>query len=506
MNKSNALQQILRPTSVAIAGVAPARAGQFNAGQLFLDTILEYGFKGRVYPLNPKGGEVSGLKVYASVKDVPEPVDYVICCIRAPLVPQLINDCAAKGVKAVCVFTAGFSEIGSEEGRELEAEIGRLAQATGVRIIGPNCMGIYSPKAGLSFATDLPKDSGRVALICQSGGNTLYLVRAAAERGVRFSKVVSYGNACDIDESDLLEYFIQDTETEIVAAYIEGVNDGRRFHRVLKGLSAVKPVVVLKGGSTRAGRGAAASHTGALAGSDQVWESLLEQTGAVRVHSLDELVDMMVTFRYMPVPQGRRVGIFGVGGGATVLATDDCAAAGFVLPPLPQEIQQELLSAVGSNAGNILGNPLDIPPVLSTDEKYRELLRRVLCWDGIDFLLYQVPLRGVMLSLSVACFIFDSQMGNVIKVSGESIKPVAVVMHYLTSAESWQAASNFQRKIYEAGLPVYHSTASAVKAIDRLLRYHQRHEILRGACPERRKVLRSPQVARGSPKATPTSE
>ncbi|MBL7119733.1 MAG: CoA-binding protein [Dehalococcoidia bacterium] len=132
MNKRNALEQILSPTSVAIVGVAAARPGQFNTGQLFLDTILEYGFKGRVYPVNPKGGEFSGLKVYASVKDVPEPVDYVICCIRAPLVPQLIDDCAAKGVKAVCVFTAGFSEIGSEEGRELEAEIGRLAQATGV--------------------------------------------------------------------------------------------------------------------------------------------------------------------------------------------------------------------------------------------------------------------------------------------------------------------------------------------------------------------------------------
>ncbi|MBL7119732.1 MAG: hypothetical protein ISS53_03505 [Dehalococcoidia bacterium] len=320
-----------------------------------------------------------------------------------------------------------------------------------------------------------------MALICQSGGNTLYLVRAAAERGVRFSKVVSYGNACDIDESDLLEYFMQDAETDIVAAYIEGVKDGHRFYRVLGELSAIKPVAVLKGGFTRAGAGATSSHTGSLAGSDEVWDALLSQTGAVRVHSLDELVDMMVTFRYMPVPQGRRVAVFGVGGGATVLATDDCAAAGFALPPLPEGIRQELLSAVGSNAGNILGNPLDIPPMLSTDEKYRELLRRVLCWDGIDFLLYQVPLRGVMLSLPVACLIFDSQMGNVIKVSGESIKPVAVVMHYLTSAESWQAASDYIRKCHEAGLPVYHSTASAVKAIDRLLRYHQCHEILGGA-------------------------
>ena len=474
MNRFKSLDRIFSPTSVAIAGVAPAGARAFNTGQLFLDTILEYGFKGRVYPLNPRGGEASGLKVYANIKDVPEPVDYVISCIPSRHVLQLIRDCADSGAKAVCLFTAGFSETGREEARDLENEIGCLAKATGVRIIGPNCMGVYSPKADLSFSVDLPRESGRVGLICQSGGNTLYLVRAAGERGVRFSKVVSYGNACNMDESELLEYFAQDTETEIVAAYIEGVKDGRRFNRVLKELAAVKPVAILKGGSTEGGVGAAASHTGSLAGSDEVWDSLLEQAGAIRVHGLDELVDMMVTFQFMPVPKGKRVVILGVGGGATVLATDDCSAAGFVLPPLPQEIRQELLTAVGGDVGNILGNPLDIPPMLSSDDAYRELLRRILGWDGIDLMLYQVPLRGVMLKLPVADLLFGSQMGNVIQVAGESTKPVAAVIHYLSSAEGWQAASKYVRQCYEAGLPVYYSTASAVKAIDRLLRYHEK--------------------------------
>jgi acyl-CoA synthetase (NDP forming) len=474
MSKNGTLESIFNPTSIAIAGVAPAGAGQFNTGQLFLDTILEFGFKGKVYPLNPRGGESAGLRVYANIKDVPEPVDYLISCIPAPRVPQLIKDCAAKGVKVVCLFTAGFSETGSDKGQKLEEEIRRLAQVTGVRIIGPNCMGVYSPKVGLSFAPDFPKESGRVALICQSGGNTLYLVRAAAERGVRFSKVISYGNACDIDESELLEYFIKDDETDIVAAYIEGVKDGRWFCQVLKGLSAVKPVVVLKGGYTQAGVGAAASHTGSLAGSDEVWDTLLSQAGAIRVYSLDELVDMMVTFLYMPVPQGRRAGIFGVGGGATVLATDECAAAGFVLPPLLEEIKEELRSAVGNDAGTILGNPIDFPPLVSSNETYLSILRKLSAWEGIDLLLFQVPLRGIMLSLPLACAIFDAQLDNIIKVYIKSGKPIAVIMHYLASGESWQAASNYQRKCYEAGLPVYHSIASAVKAIDRLLRYHEK--------------------------------
>lgn len=462
------LEPILNPTSVAVAGAAPG-----NLGQLFVDIILGHGFPGRVYPVHPRGGQISGLQVYASIEDIPEPVDYVLSCIPARHVPQLIRDCATKGAKVVCVFTAGFSETGSREGRELEREIACLAKTTGVRVMGPNCMGLYSPRAGLSFTTDFPRESGAVALICQSGGNTLYLVRAAAERGVRFSKVVSYGNACDIDESDLLEYFVKDADTRIVAAYIEGVKDGRRFSRALKELAGAKPVIVLKGGYTTEGAGAAASHTGSLSGSDEVWDAVLEQAGAVRVHRLEEVVDMMVTFSYLSAPRGRRVGIFGVGGGASVLATDDCAAAGFVLPPLPQEMQRELRNAVGNDAGLIFGNPVDFLPRVSSDEAYRHIVRRLLAWDGIDLLLCQVPLRGIMFSLPDACAMFDSQLGNIVKVAGESIKPMAIVMHYLASGESWQAATNYQRICYQAGLPVYHSGASAMKSVDRLLRYYQ---------------------------------
>jgi acyl-CoA synthetase (NDP forming) len=474
MDKRQALELAFNCNSVAIAGVAPADAGQFNIGQLFMQTILDYGFQGRIYPLNPRGGEVDGRKIYASVKDIPEPVDYLISCVPARHVPQLIRDCAAEGVKVVCLFTAGFSETGSKQAGDLEQELSRLAQATGVRIIGPNCMGVYSPGARLSFAPDFPRESGRVALICQSGGNTLYLVRAAGERGVRFSKVISYGNACDIDESDLLEYLTQDAETEVVAGYIEGVKDGRRFLNLLKKLSDKKPVVLLKGGYTQEGAGAAASHTGSLAGSNEVWDGLLEQTGAIRVHNLDELVDMMVTFLYLSPPRGKRAAVFGVGGGATVSASDDCAAAGFTLPPLPEDIKEEFRRVVGNDAGTILGNPIDFPPLVPSSEEYRQVVKRLLDWDGIDLLLFHVPLRGAMLNLQLARVVFDIQIDSVIKAHSESVKPMAVVMHYLASGDSWQAASDLQQKCYEAGLPVYHSVASAVKAIDRFLGYHQR--------------------------------
>ena len=343
------LDAVFNPKSVAVTGASPGKQGQ-----LFLDSFLASGYKGKVYAINSKGQEVSGMKAYTSVKELPEPVDYVVCCIPAPAVPQFIRDCGAKGVKAVSVFTAGFSEIGTDEGKRLEKEVVRAARETGVRIIGPNCLGVYAPKVGFSYTSDFPKQSGSVAYVCQSGGNSVYVTRAAGYRGVRFSKVISYGNACDINECELLEYLIQDDDTKIVAVYIEGVRNGPRFYRALTELTRTKPVVVLKGGYTKAGAKAAASHTGSLAGSDEVWDELLQQAGAIRVYSLEELVDVLVTVYLLPTPQGRRVGIFGGGGGATVLGADDWSKYGFVLPPLPKVIKEELRASVPTEAGLIL--------------------------------------------------------------------------------------------------------------------------------------------------------
>jgi acyl-CoA synthetase (NDP forming) len=334
------LDVVFNPRSVAVTGASPGKQGQ-----LFLGSFLASGYKGKVFAINSKGQEVSGLKAYTSINELPEPVDYVVCCIPAVAVPQLIRDCGAKGVKVVSVFAAGFSEIGTEEGQRLEKEVAQAAHETGVRVIGPNCLGVYAPGVGFSYTTDFPQQSGSVAFLCQSGGNSVYTTRAAGYRGVRFSKVISYGNACDINECELLEYFIQDDETEIVAVYIEGVRNGPRFYRALTELTKTKPVVVLKGGYTLAGSKAAASHTGSLAGSDEVWDELLQQAGAIRVYSLEELVDVLVTLYLLPTPQGRRLSIVGAGGGSTVLATDDWARNGFVLPKLPPDRKSTRLNS-----------------------------------------------------------------------------------------------------------------------------------------------------------------
>ena len=460
---------IFEPESVAVSGVSPG-----NAGERYTDYLLKYGFKGNIYPLRPKGGEFRGLKICPSIKDVPGPVDLIICCIPAQHVPELLTDSATKGVKAAVLHTAGFSETGRREGRELEAEVVRVAQAKGIRIVGPNCMGIYRPKAGLAFAYEFPLESGRMALICQSGGNSNFLVRAAAERGIRFSKAVSYGNACDVNETDLMEYFIHDDETDLVAAYIEGVKDGPRFRDVLGRLGSVKPVVILKAGATPAGEKATASHTGALADSDAAWNAIFSQTGAIRVDSLDELVDMMVTLRFMPVPpRGKRIATMGVGGGVSVLATDECHNARFVMAPLDEAVKRDLTRNVTSDAGVMLGNPIDFPFWAMSEEQFRDALRTLLKWEGIDLFLFLAPLRQSEPPLAEYVPFVDYQLSNLIKAANECGKPTAVVINLLATGQSWLAAAGLQQKCYEAGLPTYQSAASALKAIGRLMRYHE---------------------------------
>ena len=463
MDRMASLDTAFNPASVAIAGVGPITAGKW-----YLESLLSSGFKGKIYPIHPNGGEMSGVKIYPGIKDIPDAVEYVTSCIPARFVPQLIKDCSEKGVKVVSLFTSGFSETGSEEGRRLEAEIVRLAQASGIRLIGPNCMGVYSPTAGLSFVTDFPKESGKVALVCQSGGNAIYFVRLAAERGIRFSKVISYGNACDVSESDLFEYLAQDAGTEMVAAYIEGVKDGERFRQVLNRLSARKPVVILKGGSTTFGARTAASHTGSLSGSDQVWTTLLQQAGAIRVHTMEELVDIVVTLRFLSLPRGRRVAMVGGGGGASVMATDACAANGFTLPAIPKAVSDEMRGFLDSEAGLILTNPIELN--LFPEATYN-IARRFLAHEGFDLMLANCVFGQHPWGFFDVWF--DLFCDTVLKVHAEIDKPIAVVLESdLTNQEQHLAA--MRRRYCEAGLPVYYSMSNACRAIDQILRYREK--------------------------------
>ena len=463
------LDFMFHPKSIAVVGASPQPYAPSNVH--FFYPLLMYGYLGKLYPVHPKADKVHGLKAYRSILEIPEPVDYVISAIPARQVPQLMRDCIAAKVKVVTVFTSGFSEVGTPEGVKMEKEIVEIARRGGIRLVGPNCLGLHCPKAGLSLDPGIPKLSGNVGFLAQSGGNAREIIVAAAERGIFISKGVSFGNAADLNESDFLEYLTSDADTEIIAAYIEGAKEPARFARALRAAARAKPVIMLKGGVTKAGTGVVASHTGALAGRWEVWDALCRQTGVVQVHHFDDLIDALAAFVHLEPPRGRRVGIIGVGGGASVLAADECENAGLEVPALPERIRRKLLEYTPS-VGVGLRNPLD----LDTDgfmnpELAARTVRIISEWEGIDFLILAV-LPGIL--LAHAHFkVLGKHVEALARVARDVQKPLLVVLRTGGVGKSEEAAEGMQADCQKAGFPVYRSVDGAARAVVRLISYHE---------------------------------
>lgn len=461
------LESLFHPHSIALVGIT---TNPEHWTRTFLDALLEFRFEGPLYLVNPRGGEIRGLKVYRRLEDIPDVVDYVISTVPAPVAPELVEACAARGVRAIHFCTAGFSETGEERGIRLEAELAEISRRTGVRIIGPNCMGIYCPRSRLSFDAGFPQEAGPVAFIGQSGGNTIYLVRQAAQRGVRFSKVISFGNACDLNESDFLEYLTSDPDSQILALYVEGVKDGRRFRQALEEAARKKVVILLKGGVTEGGVRAVASHTGALAGNEVAWDALCKQSGALRVHSLEEMVDVLVTVSFLPLPRGRNVALVGHGGGASVLITDEFERNGLKVPPLPQTVCEEVLRFTPA-IGNILRNPVDYSQTFTEPGKLARAVEIISRWEEIDLVI------GFSLSSQAPWSSKDrvSQLAEELLRAKELIsKPMAMVLEPSILPEESKEIFPLIQGFVSAGVPVYYSFASAARAIGRVLDHRER--------------------------------
>ena len=385
------LEVVFSPKSVALVGASPENLFSFAGFAMF--SLKEAGFPA-VYPVNPKYTEAFGLPCYPSVSAIPGPVDHVVVCVPSERVLALLDDCAAKRVKSVHFFTAGFSESGERSGADLEKAMLQKARAGGFRIIGPNCTGLFLPKLRFSTATRLPMEPGAVAFMSQSGGHSQDLPLHAGPRGIRFSKVISYGNALDIDECELLEYFASDPETRIISAYIEGVRDGGRFLSVLKNAAVKKPVVIYKGGTSRAGLRAAMSHTASLTSSVEVFRTLCRQANAILVDDIQELLDILVALSFAsPYPSGANIGVMGVGGGPSVEASDRMEPAGLRLPAFSAGTQSELKGFLPS-VGAIFANPLDATNLMFPDYIYKALT--VLGKDEqINMMLYHMAFHPV---------------------------------------------------------------------------------------------------------------
>jgi len=349
------LRPFFEPRSVAVIG-ASRRRGSIG-GELFRN-VLAADFVGKTYPVNRDGEPVGGVPAYESIAAVPEVVDLAVVCLPGPLVLDAAEAALATGVKALCVISSGFAEIGAE-GRERQKRLLDLVRAHGGRLVGPNCLGIAVPRLGLNATFGpRPLPRGPIAFSSQSGALGLALLEKAAERRLGFSSFVSIGNKADVSSNDLLEWWEDDDETSLVLLYLESFGNPQKFARLAQRVSRRKPVLALKAGSTEAGARAARSHTAALASSDTAVEALFRQAGVIRAATLEELVDAAALLSSQPLPRGRRVGVLTNAGGLGILCADACSAAGLELPELSEETRAVLQPLLPQEAS--LANPVDL--------------------------------------------------------------------------------------------------------------------------------------------------
>ncbi len=372
------LAPFFSPRTVAVVG-ASIRRGSIG-GELFRN-ILDSNFQGVAYPINPNAASVAGVKAYPSVAAVPDDVDLAVFCLPGESVLEEAEAALRRGTKALCVISAGFAETGAEGIKRQEQLLARV-RAHGARLIGPNCLGIFSAGVGLN-ATFAPHNfpAGNIGFSSQSGALGLAVLEQGASRGLGLSAFVSVGNKADVSSNDLLEYWEDDPETDLILLYLESFGNPRKFARVARRVAREKPILAMKGGRTTAGMRAAGSHTAALAGSTAAVEALFRQAGVIRADSLEELADAAVLLSRQPLPRGRRVAVLTNAGGLGILCADACSAAGLELPPLAEETRDRLAALLPREAS--IANPVDMLGS-AVGATYEAVLPHLLADPGID--------------------------------------------------------------------------------------------------------------------------
>ncbi len=376
------LESFFSPASIAVIGAAREEG---KVGHEVFDNVVESGFSGPVYPVNPKAAAIHGHKCYPSVEELPEAPELAVIVVPSSLVPGVVDACGKKGTRAVIVISAGFKETGIE-GRKLENELVRVARSHGIRIIGPNCLGVIDTRAPLnaSFAKGMPRQGG-IAFISQSGALCTAILDWAKAEEVGFSQFVSFGNKADVTETELIEFFASDPNTKVIVGYLEGVQDGPEFMRRVGRAAKEKPVIVYKSGGTAAGARAVSSHTGTLAGSEVAFQAAFYQAGIIRARLMEELFSYARGFAYQPVPTGKRVAIVTNAGGPGIIATDACARKGVPLASLSSETVEFLQEHLPS-AANVY-NPVDVLGDALAD-RYKLACDKVLADDNVDALIF----------------------------------------------------------------------------------------------------------------------
>ena len=369
---------LFNPQSIALIG-ASNNIEKWGA-IVFLNIILG-GYQGRIFPVNPKENSIFGHGAYAKASQIPDPVDLAIIAIPAQLAMGAVLDCIQKGIRMAVVITSGFSETG-EEGIRMEKELTVTARSSGMRLIGPNTMGIFSSSANLTaLMPPVRPRRGNVSLVSQSGNIGTQMLGWGEQFAVGFSKYASSGNEADLRSEDFVSFFGKDEETKVILTYIEGLDDGREFLQVAKEITPRKPIIAFKGGKTLAGARAAKSHSGAMAGVNAVYEAAFRQAGITWASTTEEMLEWAAAFSSLPLPRGNRVGILTRGGGWGVITADACNEIGLEVPPLDETIIQAMDAFLPRYWSR--GNPVDMVATLGM-EAYIKCLELLISWEKVD--------------------------------------------------------------------------------------------------------------------------
>ncbi|MBW2063149.1 MAG: CoA-binding protein [Deltaproteobacteria bacterium] len=436
--KRQQLDRMFNPRGVAVFG-GVSRAGAF--AQSIILSLLAYGYQGRIYPVSRQGGEVAGLKIYRNLSEVQGPVDLASISVPAHAVPEVLRECLKHKVPGAQIHTSGFAETGESQGMALQEEISRIAEQ-GIRVIGPNCFGIHSSRGGISMLPgfDFSKKPGPVAMLSQSGGGACDFGHEAQIASLGLSKVISFGNGCDLDAVELLKYLAHDPETGYVAAYLEGVESGRKFFEIVRELTPKKPVVIWKGGLTPLGSRATQSHTGSLGGEARVWNGALAQAGAVPVQGLHEMIDTLTALAFLK-SRGRRIALAGGGGAIGVFSSDLAHRFGLEVPRFSPETQARLRKRLPAPGNSVL-NPLDTGTPVLPLEVLEPLIKEILTKESMDVLVMVMLLHP----LEVTSQVFPKMIGLPSPPAGSYLQGLLEIMSRLKKQTGKDVAMAFENR------------------------------------------------------------
>ena len=440
------LEGFFNPKSIAIVGASHKKG---KVGYEILTNMIKAGFEGEIFPVNNKVETIEGLKCYPDLKSIGKIPQLVVVVIPAPAVPAIMQDCAKIGVKSVIIITAGFKEVG-KEGAEIEKQVVRIAKQAGIRVIGPNCLGVIAPanKVNASFGGELPK-AGAIGYISQSGALLAAILDMANANGIGFSKLVSIGNKADVDELDVIRAFAEDNETKVIAGYLESINNGNAFVRLAEQISGDKPLLLVKAGVTSAGAKAASSHTGSLAGSETAYECVFERAGIIRCTSIQQQFDFAQAFAYQPLPSGPNVAVITNAGGPGIMAADAIEQQGLTFAKLSEDTVKKLASYLPAAAN--LYNPIDVLGDALAD-RYEFALSAVLDDPKVDIVLVLLTPQAMTEAVPTA--------QAIVKIAKQKQgKPVLACFLGATKVKS------AVKILREGGIPQYESPEFAVATI-----------------------------------------